>query len=60
MPLRVQSRRSVATWSLRERPVWRRPAKRPDPVRERGLEVHVDVLEVRVPGQPAGGGVPGE
>ena len=36
------------------------PGQRPDLVRERGLEVHVDVLEVRVPRQPARGGVPGE
>ena len=32
---RSQSRRSVATWSLRERPVWSLPGQRPDP-RRRG------------------------
>ena len=44
-----QSRRSVATWSLRERPVWSLPATGPMRARERHLEVEVDVLERRVP-----------
>ena len=44
-PAAVQSRRSVATWSLRERPVWSLPADRADPLGQRRLEVEVDVLE---------------
>ena len=46
---RVQSRRSVATWSLRERPVCSLPATGPIRVGQRRLEVEVDVLERRVP-----------
>ena len=44
-----QRRRSVATWSLRERPVWSLPAIGPIRCRERHLEVEVDVLERRDP-----------
>ena len=47
---RVQSRRSVATWSLREPAGVELPADRPDPLGEQRLEVEVDVLEGRVPG----------
>ena len=57
---RVQSRRSVATWSLRDRPVWSLPGERPDPLGQRRLDVHVDVLERRVPRERARRDVLGE
>ena len=57
---RVQSRRSVATWSLRERPVWSRPASGPTLSARADLDVHVDVLEGRVPGRAPGSDVVGE
>ena len=44
----------MATWSLRERPVCSLPATGPIAPRERHLEVEVDVLERRVPGDRAG------
>ena len=46
-----QRRRSVATWSLRERPVCSFPRDRPDARVERHLQVQVHVLEVGVPGE---------
>ena len=38
----------MATWSLRERAVWRRPAAGSDQLGEPGLDMHVDVLERRI------------
>ena len=42
---RTQSRKSVATWSLRERAVCSRPAAGPISSASRALDVHVDVFE---------------
>ena len=50
---RSHRRRSVATWSLRERPVWSLPATGPIRSVSADLEVEMDVLERRVPGDLA-------
>jgi hypothetical protein len=39
----------MATWSLRERPVWSLPATGPDALGQGHFEVQVDVLELGVP-----------
>ena len=45
--LATHRRKSVATWSLRERAVCSRPAAGPISSREPRLDVHVDVFELR-------------
>ena len=45
MVSRTQSRKSVATWSLRERAVCSRPAAGADQLGKPALDVHMDVFE---------------
>ena len=54
MASRTHSRKSVATWSLRERAVWRRPAGAPISSCEPRLDVEVDVLVLGAEGKGAG------
>ncbi len=51
MASRTQSRKSVATWSLRERAVWSRPAAGADQLLEPRLDIEVDVLVLGAEGE---------
>ena len=50
---RTQSRKSVATWSLRERAVCSRPAGGADQFGQPRLDIHVDVFELALEDESA-------
>ena len=50
---RTKRRKSVATWSFRDRAVWSRPASGPISCGEPRLDMGVDVLEFRREGELA-------